>query len=68
MDNQTRLDDSDKRKIPVPIRKILAYDVELTKKFVAFSLNFVPVRSLKLHCTFLEVNFLIILLYLFFLF
>lgn len=56
MDPKTRLDDSEKRNIPVPIQKLLAYDVELTKKFVSFSLNFVPIRSLKTHCKFLEVN------------
>jgi len=54
MDPKTRLDDTEKRNIPEPIQKLLAYDVELTKKFVSFSLNFVPIRSLKTHCKFLE--------------
>lgn len=56
MDSKTRLDDNEKRNIPKPIQKLLAYDVELTKKFVSFSLNFVPIRSLKTHCKFLEVS------------
>lgn len=56
MDSKTRLDDGEKRDIPVPIQKLLAFDVELTKRFVSFSLNFVPIRSLKTHCKFLEVS------------
>ena len=55
MDPKTRLSDDDKRKIPAPVQKLLALDVEMTKKFVSFSLNFVPIRSLKAHCKFLEV-------------
>lgn len=47
---------SEKRKIPPLLQKILAVDVQLTKKFVSFSLNFVPIRSLKTHCKFLEVS------------
>lgn len=47
---------SEKRKIPPLLEKILALDVQLTKKFVSFSLNFVPIRSLKTHCKFLEVS------------
>lgn len=54
MDPATRMEE--KRNIPQPIQKILALDVELTKKFVSFSLNFVPIRSLKTHCKFLEVR------------
>lgn len=54
MDPKTRLSDDDKRKIPAPVQKLLALDVEMTKKFVSFSLNFVPIRSLKAHCKFLE--------------
>lgn len=61
MDPKTRLDDREKRSIPVPIQKLLAYDVELTKKFVSFSLNFVPIRSLKTHCKFLEVSYSLII-------
>lgn len=45
---------SEKRKIPPALEKILAFDVQITKKFVSFSLNFVPIRSLKTHCKFLE--------------
>lgn len=58
MDPKTRLDDDDgeKRKIPPAIQKLLAIDVEMTKRFVSFSLNFVPIRSLKTHCKFLEVR------------
>lgn len=47
---------SEKRKVPPLLEKILAVDVQLTKKFVSFSLNFVPIRSLKTHCKFLEVS------------
>lgn len=47
---------SEKRQIPPLLGKILALDVQLTKKFVSFSLNFVPIRSLKTHCKFLEVS------------
>jgi len=54
MDARTRLDDAEKRQIPPALQKLLALDVEWTKKFVSFSLNFVPIRSLKIHCTFLE--------------
>lgn len=58
MDHTTRLENNeggDKRQIPPAIQKLLAYDVEMTKRFVSFSLNFVPIRSLKSHCKFLEV-------------
>lgn len=57
MDPKTRLDENEKRNIPAPVQKVLAYDVELTKRFVSFSLNFVPIRSLKTHCKFLEVSY-----------
>lgn len=56
MDPRTRLDDDDKREIPPFVQKVLAVDVELTKKFVSFCLNFVPIRSLRTHCKFLEVG------------
>lgn len=49
--------DNEKRDIPPMIKKLLAIDVELTKKFVAFSLNFLPMRSLKTNCKLLEVRF-----------
>jgi len=52
MDPKTRLDD--RRAVPAFLQKALALDVDLTKRFVSFSLNFVPVRSLKTHCKFLE--------------
>lgn len=54
MDPKTRLVEGEKRKIPVPIQKLLAYDVQLTKRFVSFCLNFVAIRSLKTHFKFLE--------------
>lgn len=54
MDPKTRMDDG--RAVPAFVQKALAIDVDLTKRFVSFSLNFVPVRSLKTHCKFLEVN------------
>lgn len=56
MDPQTRLEDDDKRELPPFVKKALAIDVEMTKRFVSFSLNFVPIRSLKTHCKFLEVS------------
>lgn len=59
MDPKTRLDkgsDGEKRNVPPAIQKLLAIDVEMTKRFVSFSLNFVPIRSLKAHCKFLEVS------------
>lgn len=59
MDPKTRLDGDaagEKRNIPPVLQKLLAYDVEMTKRFVSFSLNFVPIRSLKTHCKFLEVR------------
>lgn len=46
----------EKRQISPLLIKVLALDVELTKKFVSFSLNFVPIRSLKVHCKLLEVS------------
>jgi presqualene diphosphate phosphatase len=36
------------------LKKILKKDVELTKKFVSYLLNFVQIRSFKNHCKFLE--------------
>lgn len=59
MDPKTRLDadaDGEKRHIPPALQKLLAYDVEMTKRFVSFSLNFVPIRSMKTNCKFLEVR------------
>lgn len=55
MDPKTRLEE--KRNVPNWVQKLLSYDVELTKRFVSFSLNFVPVRSIKTHCLFLEVSY-----------
>lgn len=53
-----RIDDEidDKRSIPPALQKLLALDVEMTKRFVSFSLNFVAFRSLRSHCKFLEVS------------
>lgn len=48
--------DKEKRNIPPIIQKLLILDVEWTKRFVSFSLNFVPIRSLKTHCKLLEVS------------
>lgn len=45
----------EKRSVPPILEKVLALDVEWTKRFVSFSLNFVPIRSLKAHCKLLEV-------------
>lgn len=66
MDPKTRLDGDaggEKRNIPPVLQKLLAYDVEMTKRFVSFSLNFVPIRSLKMHCKFLEVPHCYLILY-----
>lgn len=48
--------DKEKRNIPPFLRKLLILDDEWTKRFVSFSLNFVPIRSLKTHCKLLEVG------------
>lgn len=56
MDPRTRLDKVDSRAIPPFVQKALAIDVDMTKRFVAFCLNFVPIRSLKTNCKFLEVS------------
>lgn len=50
---------TEQRNIPPFLRKLLALDVEWTKRFVSFSLNFVPIRSLKTHCKFLEVSWIV---------
>lgn len=54
MDPKTRIE-SDKRIVHPILRKILETDVILTKKFVGFLLNFLPLQSFKRHCQFLEV-------------
>lgn len=54
LDPSTRFEES--RNIPKPLKKILAWDVEVTKQFVSFLLNFVAIKSLKTHCRFLEVR------------
>lgn len=55
MDSKTRLE-TEKRNIPPVIQKILEKDVQLTKQFVCFLLNFMPIKSLQRHCKFLEVS------------
>lgn len=40
--------------VPEPLKNLLKKDVELTKKFVSYLLNFVQIRSFKTHCKFLE--------------
>ncbi|XP_059620374.1 polyisoprenoid diphosphate/phosphate phosphohydrolase PLPP6 [Phlebotomus argentipes] len=50
------LQKEDKRQLPPYLKKILAWDVELTKRFVSFMLNFVSVRSVKNHGRFLEIS------------
>lgn len=63
MDPATRLEnDNEKRNVPKIIRKVLIIDVELTKRFVAFCLNFLPMRSLKTNCKLLEVRFFVFVL------
>ncbi|XP_055313374.1 polyisoprenoid diphosphate/phosphate phosphohydrolase PLPP6 [Sitodiplosis mosellana] len=54
MEGRSKKDEFEKRDIPPVLEKLLALDVEWTKRFVSFSLNFVPIRSLKTHCKFLE--------------
>lgn len=56
MDPKTRLETDEKRNIPPALQKVLAWDVQLSKRFVSFMLSFLPFRSLKTHCKFLEVN------------
>lgn len=56
MENRSPNTSSERRQIPPLLEKILALDVEWTKRFVSFSLNFVPIRSLKTHCATLEVS------------
>lgn len=46
----------EKRNIPPLLVKILEIDVIATKKFVAFLLNFLSMRSLRTHCKILEVS------------
>ncbi|KOB57161.1 Presqualene diphosphate phosphatase [Operophtera brumata] len=45
-----------KREVPPMLRKILNYDVQITKKLVEVSLRTTPLRSLRNHCQFLEVS------------
>ncbi|XP_055628931.1 polyisoprenoid diphosphate/phosphate phosphohydrolase PLPP6 [Toxorhynchites rutilus septentrionalis] len=55
IDPKTRMEkDREDRKLPPALKKILALDVVLTKRFVSFMLNFVPFRSLRTHCKVLE--------------
>ncbi|XP_055910591.1 polyisoprenoid diphosphate/phosphate phosphohydrolase PLPP6 [Eupeodes corollae] len=46
----------DKNKTHPTLKKILDYDVKLTKSFVSFLLNFVAFRSVKNHCRLLEIS------------
>lgn len=46
----------EQRKVPPFLEKILELDRNLTKKFVSFLLNLVPMRSLQQHCRFLEIS------------
>lgn len=43
------------RIIPPALKKLLEWDVIMTKQFVSFMLNFVALRSLRTHCKILEV-------------
>uniref|UniRef100_U5EUT2 Putative presqualene diphosphate phosphatase n=1 Tax=Corethrella appendiculata TaxID=1370023 RepID=U5EUT2_9DIPT len=52
IDPKTRFEGD--RNIPPALQKLLEWDVKLTKQFVSFLMNFVPIRSLKTHCKFLE--------------
>jgi len=53
INSDTRLE-GEKRIVPAFLKNILKRDVELTKKFVSFLMNFVQIRSFKTHCKFLE--------------
>lgn len=58
MENKTRADiqdEQERRRVPPVVQQLLAADVQLTKRVVAFSLNFVAFRSMRQHCKFLEV-------------
>lgn len=52
LDPKTRLEQG--RAVPPALRKLLEWDVIVTKRFVSFLLNFVPFQSLKTHCKVLE--------------
>ncbi|XP_040151558.1 phospholipid phosphatase 6 [Anopheles arabiensis] len=52
VDSKTRLEEG--RNIPPALKKLLEWDVVMTKQFVSFMLNFVPLRSLRTHCKVLE--------------
>lgn len=43
-----------KRQVHPALKKLLAWDAEISKKFVSFLLNFVQVRSFARHCKVLE--------------
>lgn len=58
MDHKTQegtQDEQERRRVPPIVQKLLAADVQLTKRVVAFSLNFVAFRSMRRHCKVLEV-------------
>lgn len=44
------------RNIPPALKKLLEWDVVMTKRFVSFLLNFIALRSLRTHCKILEVG------------
>lgn len=54
MDNKTRMEGG--RNIPPTLKKLLEWDVVMTKRFVSFLLNFIALRSLRTHCKILEVG------------
>lgn len=52
VDNKTRMEGG--RNIPPALKKLLEWDVIVTKRFVSFMLNFIALRSLRTHCKILE--------------
>lgn len=49
------LQTSQKREVPLVLKKILEADVYLTEKFVLWANQFLPLRSLRIHYKALEV-------------
>ncbi|XP_031769836.2 polyisoprenoid diphosphate/phosphate phosphohydrolase PLPP6 isoform X2 [Galleria mellonella] len=46
----------EKRKVPNMLRKVLQYDVQITKKFVELALRTTALKSLRTHAKLFEVN------------
>ncbi|RZC40789.1 PAP2 domain containing protein, partial [Asbolus verrucosus] len=46
----------EKREVPPALKKLLKFDAELTKKFVLWANQFLPLRSLRIHYKALEIT------------